>query len=177
MNLNILSLLGKGHLPFSETEIAKSAPNNSSPFLTTFEALSIAFKTPRHRLLLENLKGFVREVNQSDCTAHYFLIGGSFLTHPTPKDLDCLAIVDLECDLESRANTINKLHVLQTQYKTYKSIDVRIALRNGDLALFIKSISYFSILYSSSKINDRVEKGFLLIDVSEIHRSANPSKT
>lgn len=155
--------------PVFLTSSARSSPVNGTPYLAPyarFQALAAGWPG-RERLAaaVEQVRG---EAEALDLAVDFILIGGSFteLARPGPNDVDCVMLYRRR-DPAGRVD-LAALAALERRGKA-TGADVRFVALDGDPAMLIKSISYYSILYSNDKWNEaelgvRVVRALLLLD-------------
>lgn len=155
--------------PVFLTSSAKSSPVNATPYLASWSAFRAAAAgwAGRERLVraLERLLG---EAAGLGAAVDFILIGGSFteIAGPAPNDLDCV-LFHRRRDPRGRID-VQALAALERSGKA-EGADARFVALDGDPAVLLKSVSYYSILYSNDKHREaelgvRVVRALLLID-------------
>lgn len=154
------------------TGSAKSSPVNATPYLESWARFRAAAAgwAGRERLV-EALERVRCQAAELGATVDFVLIGGSFteIGGPEPNDLDCLLLyrrrpAGPRLDLQALA-------ALERSGKA-QGADARFVALDGDPAVLLKSVSYYSILYSNDKHREaelgvRVVRALLLIDCRE----------
>lgn len=155
--------------PVFLTAVADSSPLNASPYLAGYEKLKelAARWRPRHALLVE-LEDVRTRSQQYGIAVEAILIGGSFteFSKPAPGDIDCVMFyrqahvgepVDAKGLADLRRRAIRRM------------VDVRFLPLDGDPLALVKSLCYFTILFSKDKhavdqADVRLVRGLLLLD-------------
>jgi hypothetical protein len=155
--------------PVFLTSSAKSSPVNATPYLASWARFreSAARWPGRERLIaaLERVLGAARELG---ATVDFILIGGSFteIDRPAPGDLDGVLFYRRR-DPSARID-VQALAALERSGKA-EGADARFVALDGDPAMLLKSVSYYSILYSNDKDREaelgvRVVRALFLLD-------------
>lgn len=151
------------------TPVAESSPGNATPYLTSYAAFrAMAADWPGRGELVARLEQVWAESERHNVTIEAMLIGGSFTepAKPNPGDIDCLMFYrQARTDTEVQAKGLAEL---QRQAKMIR-VDVRFVPLDSDPLALIKSLCYFTILYSMDKqatdqADIRIVRGLLLLD-------------
>ena len=155
--------------PVFLTSSAKSSPVNATPYLASWARFRAAAAgwPGRERLVaaLERVRG---EAEGLGAAVDFILIGGSFTetAGPAPNDLDCVLFYRRQ-DPAGRVDP-QALAALERGGKA-EGADARFVALDGDPAMLLKSVSYYSILYSNDKHREaelgvRVVRALFLLD-------------
>jgi nucleotide-binding universal stress UspA family protein len=155
--------------PIFLTSSAKSSPVNGTPYLASYGRFRAAAEgwPGRERLVaaLERVRG---EAEGLGAAVDFILIGGSFTEtgKPAPNDLDCVLFYRRR-DPSARID-VQALAALERRGKA-EGADARFVALDGDPAMLLKSVAFYSILYSNDKWHEadlgiRVVRALLLLD-------------
>jgi hypothetical protein len=142
----------------------ESTPLNASPYVAHLDDLREgAFLSARGALTrefctaLEQLPGFgVRAVAA--------LLGGSAIgPKPDPGDLDCVVFYEA---LAGASPDATRLRDFLRRCKA-RRLDMRAVPIDGDPILMLKTVSFFSMLYSKNEGSLAIVRGLVLIDCRE----------
>ena len=158
--------------PVFLTSSARSSPVNGTPYLASYARFrSAAAAWPGRERLVEALERALGEAEGLGAAVDFILIGGSFteIARPAPGDLDCVLFYRRR-EPAARVDP-QALAALERRGKA-EGADARFVALDGDPAMLIKSVSYYSILYSNDKHEEdrfgvRVVRALLLIDCRE----------
>ncbi|HYD36683.1 MAG TPA: hypothetical protein VEA60_03665 [Allosphingosinicella sp.] len=155
--------------PVFLTASGKSSPVNATPYLAPwarFRAAAAAW--PGRGRLVAALERLLGEAEALAAAVDFILIGGSFteIAGAAPNDLDCILFYRRR-DPSARID-VQALAALERRGKA-EGADARFVALDGDPAMLIKSVAYYSILYSNDKLREpelgvRVVRALLLID-------------
>ena len=168
----------KRRLPIFLTPVVESGPLNATPYLTSYECFrASAAVWPGRAPLVAALDATKRRLEAVGVTVEAMLIGGSFteLSKPRPQDIDCLMFYRWQH--EDRSAPGAALGELQRLSK-HHGVDVRFIPLDGDPLVLIKSVSYFTVLYSKLKEEDgdpmeaHLVRALLLVDCTNSAEAA-----
>jgi hypothetical protein len=133
------------------TSIAESSPANASPYLCLYEEFrAAASRWSGREPLLAALDRVRSQAETCGVVVEAMLIGGSFvaLSNPSPRDVDCLMFYRQAAG--DRPVEARRLGELRRQAKGNR-VDVRFVPVDGGVLPLIKSVCYFSVLFSMEK--------------------------
>ncbi|MDC7693457.1 hypothetical protein PQU94_04075 [Asticcacaulis sp. DXS10W] len=159
------ALLRKGFPPYIEAERA-SSPMNSSPYRISRSDLFGAFCDDTVRIfLLETFEKFAGRLEADGFDIPGALIGGGFVrrlgTQTQPKDIDALVFYRVKEGAPEDA--INQL-VSRNREARELRLDIRFCPLDADPFTMIKSVSFFSVLYSKKEGDLTIRNGLILYD-------------
>jgi hypothetical protein len=151
------------------TPIAESNPVNATPYLCRYEDFRATASTWAGRKgLLAELERVRSAAEGCGVSIDAILIGGSFtdLSKPDPADVDCLLFyrrAAADNPVEAK-----RLAALRLRAKA-AAVDLRFIPVDGDPLPLIKSVSYFTSLFSQDKPAEtpttaRSANGLVLVD-------------
>jgi hypothetical protein len=155
--------------PVFLTASGKSSPVNATPYLASYSRFrAAAAGWPGRERLAAALERVRTEAEALGAAVDFILIGGSFteLARPAPNDLDCV-LFHRRRDPAARPD-VQALAALERRGKS-EGADARFVAMDGDPAMLLKSVSYYSILYSNDKHREaelgvRVVRALFLLD-------------
>lgn len=155
--------------PVFLTASGKSSPVNATPYLASWTRFrEAAAGWPGRAPLVEALERVRSAASALGAAVDFILIGGSFteIDRPAPNDLDCVLFYR-RLDPAARVD-VQALAALERSGKS-EGADARFVALDGDPATLLKSVSYYSILYSNDKHREaelgvRVVRALFLID-------------
>jgi len=159
------------NFPAFLTPIALSTPANATPFVVgraRFRALARGWPGRGH--LIDALEETVAAAGGCGAEVLALLIGGSFtdLDNPAPRDIDAIAFYR-QADGAGAIDAAG-LAELQRRGRT-AGADVRFIPLDGSPIVLIRSISYFTRLYSERRSGpgsaEQPARGLILIDCAE----------
>jgi nucleotide-binding universal stress UspA family protein len=158
--------------PVFLTSSAKSSPINGTPYLAPWARFrEAAARWPGRAGLIEALERVRGEAEALGAAVDFILIGGSFTetARPAPGDVDCV-LFHRRRDPAARIDPA-ALAAIERRGKA-EGADARFVALDGDPAMLIKSVSYYSILYSNDKHEEhrhgvRVVRALFLLDCRE----------
>jgi hypothetical protein len=146
--------------PFVGVE-RESTPLNATPYIAHLsEAGEAGFLSNRAHFIAELRVGLdrLRQLHANPVAA---LLGGSAIgAKPDPSDLDCVVFYEQAGDDPLRAG---ELLGLQRDLKRVR-IDVRFVPMDGDPLILLKTMSFFSMLYSKNAGSPEIVRGLVLLD-------------
>lgn len=149
----------QGFPPFVSPE-RLSTPINATPYLIDLSSLVAGEGLANRRPFIEALAATVRALDAIGGQAVAALLGGSAIgPKPDPGDLDC-ALFYRWVDGTADAAALKRL---QTASRAH-GLDLRLLPLDGDPLLLIKTISYFSMLYSKNEGERTIVRGLVLVD-------------
>jgi hypothetical protein len=155
--------------PVFLTASGRSSPVDSTPYLASWPRFrEAALGWPGRAALVEALERVRAGAEALGALIDFILVGGSFteIGKPAPNDLDCVLFYRRR-DLSARLD-LQALASLERRGKA-EGADARFVALDGDPAMLLKSVSYYSILYSNDKhreaeLGPRVVRALLLLD-------------
>jgi hypothetical protein len=146
--------------PFIGPERA-STPLNATPYLAHVDDL-------RKGIFLSNRAPFVAEllavldqlVNFNAVPVAALLGGSAIGPKPDPGDLDCVVFYEQAASREVDAIGADALR----RAAKGRGLDMRLVPMDGDPLLLLKTMSYFSMLYSKEEGDLKIIRGLVLID-------------
>lgn len=159
---------GKG-FPAFLTPVAESSPINATPYLSSYASFrGAAAKWPGRSALLDRLEQVRAASERHGVKIEAILIGGSFteLVKPAPADIDCIMFYRRAHPGETvQAKGLAELR----RHAKRRHVDVRFLPLDADPLALVKSLCYFTILFSKDKhatdqTDVRVVRGLLLLD-------------
>src|SRR5689334_7468375 len=124
----------------------QSTPINATPYLSGFDDfLRKARSWPGRTLLVERLQRSVAKISDPSIALAAILAGGRFtdLNIVKPNDIDSLWLYRSR---EGQSVDAGAIRAWQLEFKS-EGIDARFIPIDGDFALAVKAISFFTILY------------------------------
>lgn len=156
------------NFPAFLTPVALSNPANATPYLVGRAGFcSIARRWPGRARLVDALEQAIAEADDRGAEIVALLIGGSFtdLRNPAPRDLDAVAFyraADPAAAVDARG-----LAELQKRARA-AGADLRFMPVDGNPIVLIRSIAYFTRLYSEARPDagqaGRPPRGLILVD-------------
>jgi hypothetical protein len=139
----------------------ESTPLNSTPYLAHLDDL-------REGTFLSNRASFVAELivaldqlGALGMVPVAVLLGGSAIgPKPDPSDLDCVVFYEQAPDQDVRISHANDFR----HSAKMRGLDIRLVPMDGDPLLLLKTVSYFSMLYSKKEGSLQILRGLVLID-------------
>lgn len=155
--------------PVFLTSSGKSSPVNATPYLASWARFREAVAGwPGRERLVEALERVLGEARVLGAAVEFILIGGSFteIDKPAPGDLDCVLFYRRR-DPSARVD-VQALAAVERSGKS-EGADARFVALDGDPAVLLKSVSYYSLLYSNDKHREaelgvRVVRALFLLD-------------
>ncbi|MFT3791645.1 MAG: hypothetical protein QM741_11335 [Rudaea sp.] len=140
-----------------------STPLNASPYIVEFDRfVDVAKRWSGRGRLVDELRRCRNAAEDIGICIELILIGGSFtdLRNASPHDLDSLWLyrargTDPVC--------AEKLKTLQNDSRR-NGIDCRFVPFDGEPALLVKAVSFFTVLYSINKRQMTLDRGLILLD-------------
>ena len=154
-------LAASRHFPPFVGPERESTPLNATPYIAHIsEAGEDGFLSNRAAFIDELRVGLdrLRQLNALPVAA---LLGGSAIgAKANPSDLDCVVFYQQEATAELRSGA---LLGLQRELKRSR-LDVRFVPLDGDPLILLKTISFFSMLYSKNAGSPEIVRGLVLLD-------------
>ena len=152
-----------GSFPVFAPNERESTPQNSTPYvigIDSFKRIASTWTGREH--LVGKLVAALNEATHAGIAVDFALIGGSFtvLTNSAPRDLDAVCLYRVA---DENLFDAGRLKVLQSAWKRL-GLDARLVPCDGDPLVLIKTISYFSVLYSKKTGDMVVKQGLVLVD-------------
>ena len=155
--------------PVFLTSSGKSSPVSATPYLASWPRfLAAAAGWPGRERLVAALDRVRVEAEGLGASVDFILVGGSFteIASAAPNDLDCVLFYRRR-DGSARVD-VQALAALERRGKA-EGADARFVALDGDPAMLLKSVSYYSILYSNDKHREaelgvRVVRALFLLD-------------
>jgi len=145
--------------PFVTTE-RQSTPVNATPYVVGLSDLVAGRALARRKRFVAELAAAVEALRGLGAEGVAALLGGSAIgPKPEPGDLDCALFYRW---VEGRP-AVAALAALQTTAKA-RGLDLRLLPLDGDPLLLIKTVSYFSMLYSKNEGERTIIRGLVLVD-------------
>lgn len=140
-----------------------STPLNSTPYvvrLHDFERISGTW--PGRRDLVAHVSEVISRAEMLGVAVDFLLIGGSFtdMTNAAPRDMDAAWLYRVK---DASTFDTASLRVLQAECKALR-LDSRFIPADGDPLVLLKSVVFFSVLYSKKEGDARLTRGLLLVD-------------
>jgi hypothetical protein len=149
------------HFPAFIGPVQQSNPLNASPYIAHIQDLRDGILLHNRKELVAKFVTAIGELRDYAVTPIAALVGGSVLgSKPQPKDLDCVIYYTSTKGPTSRDDG------LASFLKRWKAegLDMRAIAADGDPLIFIKTVSFFTSLYSINPGNPASMRGLLLID-------------
>src|ERR1700754_776808 len=151
--------------PLVTGTIAESSPSNASPYVAALEEVFARLAgLPGRAYVRQPLMDLLHDLYEAGYVVDFMLAGGSFfdLENSSPKDFDALCLYRARPNVTQRANVLAGARARRLA----KKMDLRFAAIEGELLIYLKALSYFSILYSQQKptYKGAHRPGLLLID-------------
>jgi hypothetical protein len=162
-NAHYVEALARG-FPRFLGKISDSNPLNAAPYVCSYDDLLKDFrKFPGRENLLRQLSDVLGEVRDKGLSIESMLLGGSFIDveNESPKDLDC--VIFYRCTEKCALVDIRAIAEAQNEARR-RGIDARFIPSDTDPILFVKAVSYFTVLYTASKPERKPALGPLLVD-------------
>jgi hypothetical protein len=155
------NLAAREHFPPFIGPERESTPLNATPYIAHLsEAGGSGFLSNRTAFIDELRVGLDR-LTQLHARPVAALLGGSAIgAKSDPSDLDCVVFY-IEAD--TGPIRANQLLALQRELKR-NSLDVRFVPMDGDPLILLKTVSYFSMLYSKNAGSREIVRGLVLLD-------------
>ena len=137
--------------------IEESQPANSAPYVTRLSELPEVFQDTERLRLLNALEVLIARLNDLGNRVHSLLIGGSFLDlRRTPKDLDALVLCESGTSLKPASELVKEARA--------SGLDLRLFPIDGNPTVVVKMVSFFTILYTSDRLDLKRRNGIVLVD-------------
>jgi hypothetical protein len=138
----------------------QSTPVNATPYVVNLSDLVAGRALARRKRFVKELASAVGALKAMGAEGVAALLGGSAIgPKPEPGDLDCALFYRW---VEGRA-AADSLADLQTSAKA-RGLDLRLLPVDGDPLLLIKTVSFFSMLYSKNAGERTIVRGLVLVD-------------
>lgn len=144
--------------------VSESTPLNASPYLANLRDLREGAFLSTRRILVDKFIAAIEQLSDYAVTPIAALLGGSAIgPKPQPKDLDCIVFY------ESTGGALLRSDGLQVFQKRWKlcGVDMRVIPADSDPILLIKTVSFFTTLYSKNPGELMAVRGLVLIDCRE----------
>jgi len=163
-----LNLAWANGLPLINGAVTDSNPFNGSPYVTSLSGFLTRMEAlPGRSFLRQPLTSMLHALADAGYTVDFFLAGGSFLDmdNTTPKDFDALCMYKLRQGEQGHPNAL----VDARKSCLDQRLDLRFVAIDGEPLLYLKTLSYFSILYAQQKPSaSRPHRpGMVLIDARD----------
>lgn len=146
--------------PFIDPERA-STPLNSTPYVAHLDAMREGTILSKRAALTAQLVAAVDEMPALGIVAEAVLIGGSAIgPKPDPSDMDCVIFYRRSMPDVFHADALAEF---QRTLKT-RRLDARLIPSDGDLLVLMKTVSFFTTLYSKNAGQREIVRGLVLID-------------
>jgi hypothetical protein len=157
-------LAASRHFPPFVGPERESTPLNATPYIAHLcEAGEAGFLSNRAAFLAE-LRVGLEQLRQLSARPVAALLGGSAIGgKPDPSDLDCVVFYE---QLPGERIQAHALRGLQRALKQ-RRIDVRFVPMDGDPLILLKTVSFFSMLYSKNAGSAEIVRGLVLLDCRE----------
>jgi hypothetical protein len=157
-------LAASRHFPPFVSAEKESTPLNATPYIAHLsEAGEAGFLSNRAAFIAELRVGLDR-LRQLHARPVAALLGGSAIgAKPDPSDLDCVVFYE-QAGID--AIRVGELLGLQRDLKRGR-IDVRFVPMDGDPLILLKTVSFFSTLYSKHAGSAEIVRGLVLLDCRE----------
>ena len=133
--------------------------SDSSPHVLMWDDFLLQFgKSIQRKQMINMLDSHLNDLANHGIIVDVLLIGGSFVIRDLiPSDIDALIPyrLDPSCDLNRAIEFLRK--------STIAELDLRYVPQDADAAIFIKMISFFTLLYSYDKITDHLSKPVFIV--------------
>jgi hypothetical protein len=133
--------------------------SDSSPHVLMWDDLLIQFGNGiQRRQMINMLDSHLNDLGNYGIIVDVLLIGGSFVIRDlVPSDIDALIPyrLDPSCDLNQAIEFLRK--------PTIAELDLRYAPQDADVAIFVKMISFFTLLYSYDEITNYLSKPVFIV--------------
>jgi hypothetical protein len=141
----------------------ESTPLNASPYVAHLDDLREGRFLSIRGALVREFTAALEGLPAHGIHAVASLLGGSAIgPKPNPGDLDCVVFYEAA----NGAAPTGNLQSLLTRSKA-RGIDMRLIPIDGDIVLLLKTVSYFSMLYSKNAGSLEIVRGLALIDCRE----------
>jgi hypothetical protein len=145
--------------PFLTAE-RQSTPVNATPYVVSLSDLVAGRALARRKRFVAELAATVEALKGLGAEGVAALLGGSAIgPKPEPGDLDCALFYRW---VEGRP-VAAALATLQAAAKA-RGLDLRLLPLDGDPLLLIKTVSFFSMLYSKNEGERTIIRGLVLVD-------------
>lgn len=145
--------------PFLVAE-RQSTPINATPYVVGLSTLVSGQALARRKRFIDELVVTLKTLSELGGEGVAALLGGSAIgPKPDPGDLDCALFyrwVDGAADAAALAR-------LQAAAKA-RDLDLRLLPLDGDPLLLIKTVSFFTMLYSKNEGERTIIRGLVLVD-------------
>ena len=135
--------------------------SDSSPHVLMWDDFLMQFgSSEQRRIMINMLHSHLHNLKNHGITVDILLIGGSFVNNDAiPNDIDALIPYQIgpSCDIEQ---AIEFLHS-----PTSPELDVRYVPQDADSAIFIKMISFFTLLYSYDTNSNHLSKPVYILHI------------
>ncbi len=133
--------------------------SDSSPHVLMWDDLSIQFgNSTQRKQMINMLDSHLNDLANNGIIVDVLLIGGSFVIRDLiPSDIDVLIPYRLDplCDFNRAIEFLRK--------STTVELDLRYVPQDADAAIFIKMISFFTLIYSYDKTADHLSKSVFIV--------------
>lgn len=137
--------------------VEESQPANSAPYVTRLSRLTEVFQDNERQRLIRALEELISSLSAAGNTAHSLLIGGSFLDlNAKPKDLDALVLCEAGSSLKAALELV--------EIARPSGLDLRLYPIDGNPIVVVKMVSFFTLLYTSSRADHKRRNGIILVD-------------
>lgn len=155
-------------LPLVNGPITDSNPFNGSPYVTSLSGFLTRMEAlPGRSFLRQPLTRLLHTLAAAGYAVDFFLAGGSFLDmdNTAPKDFDALCMYRVRPDEQGHPGAL----VNARKSCLDERLDLRFVAIDGEPLLYLKTLSYFSILYAQQKptASKPHRPGVVLIDARE----------
>jgi hypothetical protein len=141
--------------------VSGSTPLNATPYVTSLSDVRSGAALPHRSDLMQGLVAAVDEMRAHGIEPLAVLIGGSVLdAKAAARDLDCVIFYSRTADLELPAKW---LKAAQCRWRDCR-LDARLIPADASPLLLIKTVSFFTALYSQNKTSGPHARGLVLID-------------
>jgi hypothetical protein len=141
--------------------VNESTPLNASPYLANLRDLRDGTFLSARRILVDKFIAAIEQLSDYAVTPIAALLGGSAIgPKPQPKDLDCIVFYESTGGAPLRSDG---LQMFQKRWKLC-GVDIRVIPADSDPILLIKTVSFFTTLYSESRGELMAARGLVLID-------------
>lgn len=151
--------------PLVSGSVAESSPFNASPYVARLDDVLARLAGLHGRAFLRQpLTDLLDDLYDAGYAVDFLLAGGSFfdLANTSPKDFDALCLYRVLPNRTSQASVLTGARSRGLNQR----MDLRFVAIDSEPLIYLKALSYFSILYSQQKptATETHRPGILLMD-------------
>lgn len=154
------SAAGRNFPPFVGPE-RESTPLNATPYIAHLSDAREGGFLSNRAVFIDELRVGLDQLRQLRAEPVAALLGGSAIgAKVNPSDLDCVVFYEQE---ENARIEAGRLLQLQREMKQ-RRIDIRFVPMDGDPLILLKSVSFFTTLYTKNAGSMEIVRGLVLLD-------------